>query len=213
VGDIPLPMQVKLLRLLESGTYRRVGSAELRRSDVRVVAATHRDLLTMVAQGQFRQDLYFRLSVFPIPLPPLRERADDLPLLVPSLLARVAPGRRLQLASAAMAVLQAHPFPGNVRELRNVLERAALMTDGDEIEADVLQQALGAARPPAASWPALLGAPPAALPPAPTPPTPRQALQAALASHRGTRAELAQALGISLRTLHRRLRELEADSR
>jgi DNA-binding NtrC family response regulator len=207
VGDIPLAMQVKLLRLLESGTYRRVGSTELRRSDVRVVAATHRDLLGMVAQGQFRQDLYFRLSVFPIQLPPLRERAGDLPLLVPSLLERVAPGRRLRLARAAMAVLQAHPFPGNVRELRNVLERAALMTDGNEIGAEMLQQALGAARPTAAGGPAPLAAQAAALQPAPSP---RQALQAALASHRGTRAELAQALGISLRTLHRRLRELEA---
>ncbi|MFZ3024269.1 sigma 54-interacting transcriptional regulator, partial [Pseudomonas sp.] len=81
VGDIPLPMQVKLLRLLESGTFRRVGSTELRHADVRIVSATHRDLPAMVAEGRFREDLYYRLSTFPIHLPALRERADDIPLL------------------------------------------------------------------------------------------------------------------------------------
>ncbi len=99
VGDIPLPMQVKLLRLLESGTYRRVGCTEPRRADVRLVSATHRDLQTMVTDGRFREDLYYRLSTFPIDLPPLRERQGDIPLLVTSLLSRVAPTRRLSLAA------------------------------------------------------------------------------------------------------------------
>jgi len=220
VGDIPLPMQVKLLRLLESGTYRRVGSTELRRSDVRVVSATHRDLEGMVEAGRFRQDLFFRLSVFPIMLPPLRERVDDLPLLARSLLGRVAPGRALGISRAAMAALAAHPFPGNVRELRNVLERAALLTDADEIDVSVVERALGAMRPgsgaagPGGAWP-------------PTRVAPdsgalltqgrhllarewqRAELRSALATHRGSHKALAAALGISLRTLYRRMRELE----
>ncbi len=146
VGDIPLPMQVKLLRLLESGTYRRVGCTEPRRADVRLVSATHRDLQTMVTDGRFREDLYYRLSTFPIDLPPLRERQGDIPLLVTSLLSRVAPTRRLSLAAQALARLSRHPFPGNVRELRNVLERSALLTDGDVIPEETIARALAAGR-------------------------------------------------------------------
>ncbi|WP_066336806.1 sigma-54 interaction domain-containing protein, partial [Azohydromonas lata] len=145
VGDIPLLMQVKLLRLLENGTYRRVGSTELRRADVRVVSATHRDLDAMVADGRFREDLYYRLSTFPIRLPALRERREDIPLLAKSLLERVTP-RQLKLSRAALARLAAHDFPGNVRELRNVLERAALLTDGDTVEAEQVEQALAIGR-------------------------------------------------------------------
>ena len=106
VGDIPLSMQVKLLRLLESGTHRRVGSTELRHTDLRIVAATHRDIADMVAKGDFREDLYYRLSVFPIAVPPLRERHGDMALLVPALLERVAPQRRLRLSPEALAVLE-----------------------------------------------------------------------------------------------------------
>ena len=97
VGDIPLAMQVKLLRLLETGTYRRVGSTDQRHADIRVVSATHRDLDQMVAQGTFREDLYYRLSTFPIHLPSLRERRNDIALLATALLARVAPQRKLQV--------------------------------------------------------------------------------------------------------------------
>ncbi|MBL8308363.1 MAG: sigma-54-dependent Fis family transcriptional regulator, partial [Rubrivivax sp.] len=147
VGDIPLPMQVKLLRLLESGTYRRVGSTELRRTDVRVVAATHRDLKAMVADGRFREDLYYRLSTFPIALPALRDRTEDIPLLAVALLARVAPQRRMALSAGALAVLQRHRFPGNVRELRNVLERAALLADGTTLDPVHVERALGTDAP------------------------------------------------------------------
>jgi two-component system response regulator HydG len=226
VGDIPLQMQVKLLRLLESGTYRRVGGTDLRRTDVRVVSATHRDLQGMVAQGRFRQDLYYRLCTFPIRLPPLRERASDIPLLAAALLARVAPRRRLQLAPAALARLQAHPFAGNVRELRNVLERAALLTDGAVIGLEPVSLALAddgmpvsaAALGPSAAG---LAAPFARSGPQDATPWPagqslrsveRATLLAQLQAHQGSRAALAQQLGISERSLYRKLRLLRDDT-
>ena len=211
VGDIPLPMQVKLLRLLESGTYRRVGSTDLRRTDVRVVAATHRDLKAMVADGRFREDLYYRLSTFPIALPPLRERLDDVPLLAQALLDRVAPHRNLVLSAAAVGRLQQHPFPGNVRELRNVLERAALLTDGTGIDAAHIDRALGTDAPPErrAAKPVAVQVPDAAGPLAASlRDVERAALRAQLEAHRGSRAELARKLGISERSLYRKLREI-----
>jgi DNA-binding NtrC family response regulator len=231
VGDIPLAMQVKLLRLLEGGTYRRVGSTELRHADVRVVSATHRDLPRQVAEGRFREDLFYRLSTFPIHLPALRERRDDIPLLATSLLARVAPQRRLSLTPAALQRLAAQPFPGNIRELRNLLERAALLSDGTEIALAQVEQALAVGMPgtappaPAASGGSGrqgFGLPTAGLPnpglqaPAldPSGPTGRlrdaesQALRAALAAHQGSRLDLARQLGISPRTLYRKLQAL-----
>ncbi len=138
VGDIPLSLQVKLLRLLESGTFRRVGGVETLRADFRLIAATHRDLKGMVERGSFRRDLYYRLSVFPIHLPSLRERREDIALLTDTLLARLAPGRAYTLSDDARARLQAHDYPGNIRELRNILERAMLMADGDTLLADHL---------------------------------------------------------------------------
>lgn len=215
VGDIPLPMQVKLLRLLESGTFRRVGSTDLRRTDVRVVAATHRNLNAMVADGRFREDLYYRLSTFPIQLPPLRERVDDIPLLAVALLARVEPQRRMTISPAALASLQRHPFPGNVRELRNVLERAALLADGTQIAPTHVERALGSDAFPAASEAMHVTAPTkAATPPADASlrSVERAALQAQLKVHRGSRAELARKLGISERTLYRKLRDMDPDS-
>ena len=214
VGDIPLPMQVKLLRLLESGTYRRVGSTELRRTDVRVVSATHRDLKAMVAEGRFREDLYYRLSTFPIPLPPLRDRADDIPVLAVALLARVVPQRRMALSAGALARLQQHPFPGNVRELRNVLERAALLADGTHIEPAHVELALGADALPSRVRSAHATALPDGAPPpldASLRSLERAALQAQLKSHRGSRAELARKLGISERSLYRKLRTIDPD--
>lgn len=215
VGDIPLPMQVKLLRLLESGTYRRVGSTELRRTDVRVLAATHRDLKVMVADGRFREDLYYRLSTFPITLPPLRERVDDIPLLAVALLARVAPHRRMALSSGAVARLQQHAFLGNVRELRNVLERATLLADGVQIEAVHIERALGSDAMPTTARPAAMpGAAPTATAPADGSlrDVERAVLQVQLKAHRGSRAELARKLGISERSLYRKLRDLDRDS-
>ena len=206
VGDIPLAMQVKLLRLLESGTYRRVGSTELRRADVRVVSATHRDLRGMVAEGRFREDLYFRLSTFPIRLPALRQRRDDIPLLATALLARAAPERRLALSAGALAALQQHDFPGNVRELRNVLERAALLADGSTVEREHVERAIDVDRlPPAVAAAARPGADTSLKD------IERYALLAQLKAHHGSRAELARKLGISERSLYRKLREVDPD--
>jgi transcriptional regulator with PAS, ATPase and Fis domain len=133
IGDLPLSQQVKLLRLLESGSFRRVGGINSIPASFRLIAATHRNLEAMVAEGSFRADLFYRLAVFPIRLPPLRERREDIPLLATALLERVAPGRQLQLETAAWQWLLQQPFQGNIRELRNLLERASLLSDGDTI--------------------------------------------------------------------------------
>ena len=210
VGDISLAMQIKLLRLLESGTWRRVGGTELRRADLRIVSATHRDLHSMIADGRFRQDLFFRLEVFPIHLPALRERREDIALLAEALLGRLAPRRALALSGDALARLAAYDFPGNVRELRNLLERAALLCDGARIELSHIDQAMESCRP----WRAG-GENPGAQEASPPAATTLAALELAaldeqLRRHHGSRAELARRLGISERSLYRKLRALRA---
>lgn len=217
VGDIPLSMQVKLLRLLETGTFRHVGSSELRHTDVRVIAATHRPLREMIAQQQFREDLYHRLSTFPIRLPPLRERHEDIPLLAETLLARVAPARRLSISSAGQHRLMRHPFSGNIRELRNVMERAALFCDGEVIELAHIEQALAAdvwapsadTPAPMAPLPHTTALPTLALTSAQRKAMADAALWEAAQAHRGSRAELAARLGISERSLYRKLKALQ----
>ena len=138
IGDMAPDTQAKVLRVLQERTFERVGGAKPIQVDVRVVAATHRDLEKDVAARRFREDLYYRLKVVEIPLPPLRERAEDLPALAERFLAEVA-GRlgrpRKRLGPSALAALARHGWPGNVRELRNVLEQAAVLAASDEIEA------------------------------------------------------------------------------
>lgn len=223
VGEIPLGIQVKLLRLLETGTYRRLGSSEPRQADIRIISATHRALRDMVAGGRFRQDLYYRLNTFPIIVPPLRQRQGDLPLLVPALLERVAPQRLLAVSEVAMQLLARYTFPGNIRELRNLLERAALMCDGDVIQGchlapEVLESTHNPIRLPAIPFSGrgdteTAVAPQLANPNAPYPP--RKAdlatLQAILSHNTADRKQLAQHLGISERTLYRRLKILKAN--
>jgi transcriptional regulator with GAF, ATPase, and Fis domain len=138
VGELPRDMQVKLLRALQERRIDRVGGIEPITVDVRVIAATNVDLRRASEDGRFRSDLYYRLAVFPIQLPPLRERVDDIPLLVDHFLARFAErlGRTgLHIAPDAMAALLEHPWPGNIRELENLIERAVLLADGDTIGA------------------------------------------------------------------------------
>jgi DNA-binding NtrC family response regulator len=133
IGDIPLPLQVKLLRLLESGTFRRVGGVDTLRADFRLICATHRDVGRMVEEERFRRDLFHRISTFPIHVPSLAERVDDIPLLADSLLKRVAVGANPRLSASALAALKRRRYPGNIRELRNLIERATILADGDEI--------------------------------------------------------------------------------
>lgn len=197
VGDIPLALQVKLLRLLETGTFRRVGGVETLAADFRLVAATHRDLKAMMAAGSFRADLYYRIAAFPIHLPALRERREDLPLLVEALLARLAADRKLRLSPAAMDRLAAYDFPGNIRELRNILERAVLLTDGDSIPAEALPSDLAPpAGRPAAGQPAQI---------LPLDEAERRYVRWALEEVGGDKGRLARLLGISERTLYRKL--------
>lgn len=130
IGDMPLPMQAKLLRVLEEGELERVGGSGTVKVDVRVIVATHRDLADQVRQGKFRQDLFHRIYVFPLTLPPLRERRDDIPILVEHFAAQIVRQNNwkpVKFDSEAIAALQRHAWPGNVRELRNVIERLVIM--------------------------------------------------------------------------------------
>jgi transcriptional regulator with PAS, ATPase and Fis domain len=196
VGDIPLGLQVKLLRLLETGTFRRVGGVETLRADFRLIAATHRDLKGMVESGDFRRDLYYRLSVFPIHLPALRERREDIGLLAETLLTRLAPGRAYALSDAVRARLQTYDYPGNIRELRNIIERAILMADGDNLLPEHLPPEL--ADDGTEGMPGVDTIVPLEL-------AERRYLQWALVHHDGDRRALAAQLGISERTLYRKL--------
>ncbi|MGF6744185.1 sigma-54 interaction domain-containing protein [Paraburkholderia atlantica] len=208
IGDVPLSIQVKLLRLIETGTFRRVGSTDMLRADFRLVAATHKPLERMVADGQFRADLYFRISAFPIHLPAVRERVDDIALLADSILRRIASARtgsshKASISAEALALLRAYAWPGNIRELRNVLERANLLADGGVIRAEHLPEAVrdkasGAVKESLAVGLGL----------------PRKLTDAELANaaaqFRGKRSELAAQLGLSERTLYRRLKAIAA---
>ena len=137
VGDIPLDLQPKLLRVLQEQEFERLGSTKTVRVDVRLVAATNRDLVQLVADGCFRQDLYYRLNVFPLVLPPLRERPDDIPLLVRHFTQRFARrmGRRIEtIPSAVLEALARYPWPGNIRELQNIIERAVILSSGPSLQ-------------------------------------------------------------------------------
>ncbi|MCL6307748.1 sigma 54-interacting transcriptional regulator [Pseudomonas syringae] len=195
IGEVPLAMQVKLLRLIESGSFRPVGSLRTVHSDFRLVVATHKPLREMVADGSFRQDLFYRISAFPIRLPALRERSDDLPLLIDSLLQRIAPGAAPRVDAEAMKLLSLYSYPGNIRELRNILERARLFTDDGVIRVqDLPAEVRGQGEAGGVIY--------------------RQQddglekLAHALRVFNGSRSELARELGLSERTLYRRLRAL-----
>ena len=206
VGDIPLSIQVKLLRLLEMGTYRRVGSPELRKAEVRIVSATHRPLAEMVSDGLFRQDLFYRLNIFPVFLPPLRARDDDILLLAEALLDRVSSGRQLRFSIEAAEWLRHYRYPGNVRELRNLLERACLLCDGDEIRLQHLPFEVAAVdvrshRDAAEA---------SVLDQSKVRKNDLELIRESMRNFRGDRKALARQLGLSERTLYRRLKALAA---
>ncbi|MGF1529477.1 MAG: sigma-54 interaction domain-containing protein [Candidatus Competibacterales bacterium] len=212
IGDVSLGLQVKLLRLLETRRFRRVGGTDLQRADFRLICATNRDLEGMVAVGQFRQDLYYRLNVFEIELPPLRQRPGDLPLLLEGLVTQLAPKRKIQIAPETLALLQRYPFPGNVRELRNIVERALLLMDGPlllprHLPKRCRQVDADDAPPPRGS--ASSGSAGAELPELiPLKELERRYLQQVVARYSGDRSSLARELGLSERALYRRLAQL-----
>jgi PAS domain S-box-containing protein len=151
VGELSPEMQSKLLRVLETGEFERLGSPRTIKVDVRLVAATNRDLLEEVRKGRFREDLYYRLNVFPIRVPPLRERAEDIPLLVWTFLEEFGSrmGKRIkQVPRKTMEALQRHSWPGNIRELRNVIERGAILTTGDTLRVPALDDDVASAATP-----------------------------------------------------------------
>ncbi len=152
IGDLPLDLQPKLLRVLEEQEFERVGSAHTIRSDVRVIAATNRPLEELVEAGEFRADLYYRLKVFPIDLPPLRERPEDIPLLVRHFVAHHARslGRRIEsIPPEVMERLVRHPWPGNVRELQHAVQRAVILSRGASLQLPPLDTGVRIARTPA----------------------------------------------------------------
>jgi len=209
IGDLPLKDQTKLLRVLDTKVIRRLGGSEDLRVDVRILAATHRDLEQAVSSGGFREDLFHRLRVGEIRVPSLRDRAEDIPRLVAHFLAALAPehGRReIRVGAEAMRLLKGYPWPGNIRELRNVLERAALLLEGEEITPEALSFLSG---------PGPEGSRRGGRDVLPLEEYEAQMvlrhIERALLLARGNKAEAARMLGISRQTLYERMRRCGAD--
>jgi sigma-54 specific flagellar transcriptional regulator A len=217
IGDMPQAMQVKLLRVLQERSFERVGSNRSQRCDVRVIAATHRDLEAAIADGRFREDLYYRLNVFPIQMPPLRDRMADLPALIEQLGARLEAsiGRRVSFTAAGLAALGRYAWPGNVRELANLLERLAILHPGERIGPELLPERYRA------------GAAIAPQEPGPAPALPGDGvslkdhlaqlevtmIREALARADGTVSEAARLLGLQRTTLVEKLRRYRLEPR
>ncbi|HVP39122.1 MAG TPA: sigma-54 dependent transcriptional regulator [Candidatus Saccharimonadales bacterium] len=203
IGEITPALQVKLLRVLETGTFRRVGGTVDIRVDVRVIAATNRSLESMMKEGAFREDLYYRLNVFSISIPPLRDRRDDIPLLVEHFIrnSSIVPKRSVKISSEAGEVLARYLWPGNVRELDNVIERALILCDGGVLLPEHLPMGVRMSSPfgPAEESDGL--------------PTleevERRYIKRVLDECSGHRQKAARILGISERNLYRKVKELE----
>ena len=237
VADLPLAMQVKLLRAIQERRVRKIGATAEEPVDVRIISATHKNLAQCVENGQFRQDLFYRLNVIELSVPPLRERLDDLEVLVQGILVRLAgPDQAATLGPGVLEALRAYSFPGNVRELENVLERALAFADHGQIQvADLslkgarLAESMPAAAPPPEPVPAAAAAPVAPIAsPAPAAPAPlahedalpsclpeyleqieRDIIMRALAQTQYNRTQAAQLLGISFRQLRYQMQKLD----
>jgi transcriptional regulator with PAS, ATPase and Fis domain len=205
IAEMPAVLQIKLLRALQSGEVRRLGATQAATIDVRVIAATHGDLAALIAQGSFREDLFYRLNVIQMVLPPLRDRREDIPALAEHFLARAASklGRELRLSPEAVERLLRYPWPGNVRELENAIERAAILARRETVGPDDL--------PPHVSAGLQLG---------PSPALPRQVSLAdaervhilqTLERFGRNHSGAAEALGIGRTTLWRKLKEYGID--
>ena len=214
VGDLPLHLQVKLLRVLQEHRYERVGDDETRETGARILAATHRNLARAVTEGSFREDLYYRLRVFPIELPPLRARREDVEPLSRQLLSRVGArtGRALHFSPDALRALLSYSWPGNVRELENALEYAAIVCGGQTLQLEDLPPEVLANAPRGSSGNGATGPGDTVAPPSLSavgaPSDERFAISAALEAHHWNRTEAARALEMSRSTLWRRMRAL-----
>ena len=198
VGRVPPGLQVKVLRVLEDGEFERVGEGRTRKVDVRVIATSTRDLAADVEEGRMQSELYYRLSVFPIEVPALRERREDLPLLAAHFLAHAAAGVGSDppvLTPAELDVLRKHDWPGNVRELRNAMERAVLQAASGEV---VIETAIAIGN----------GIPTRRRRPRPAPEVEKAAIEEALARTGGVVLRAARELGMTRPTLYRRMKEL-----
>jgi transcriptional regulator with GAF, ATPase, and Fis domain len=209
IGDMTFPLQAKILRVLQEGTFEPLGSNRVKEVDVRIVAATNRNLAKMVEEGSFREDLYYRLNVIVLDLPPLRDRRVDIPKLAEHFLERCRTSRtQVQAFSPeAMVALQAHPWPGNIRELENCVMRLALLTPHAVVEVADVRPLLETGGPGARPQPA---ATLVAHPVRPLDELEREAIVAALGHFEGNRTAAAQALGISVRTLQYKIKEYQA---
>jgi DNA-binding NtrC family response regulator len=215
IGDLPIELQVKLLRLLQEREFRPVGSVQRIKIDVRIIAATHRDLSKEIAAGRFREDLYHRLNVIRLTLPPLRERAEDIPLLIDRFLADCS--QEYSISDEAMDLMIRYEWPGNVRELKNCIDRMVSLSSGPVLDLGDLPSELVyfglhgqnvMSRPMAmgAAAGAGMGSGGAVIP---MQQVERQAIQYALAQTRGDRTTAAHLLGIGRTTLYRKLKEYQ----
>jgi DNA-binding NtrC family response regulator len=221
IGELPLSLQAKILRALEEKRFERVGGTSLLQVDVRVVAATNRNLKAAVAARQFREDLFFRLSVFPITIPPLRDRQSDIPMLARYFIDRFCRDlnkKALSLAPSAIDELLAYPWPGNVRELQNCIERAVILTEGDAIHARHLSLSFRDSAQASASvddnpWSRIdLSGTMAAATARVVTEVERRKLQQALADAGGNKAKAAEALQLGFKSFTAKLREYGIDS-
>ncbi len=223
IGDLPLAMQAKLLRAIQERSVRALGGTQEEAIDTRIVSATHHDLGALVAKGLFRQDLYYRLNVIEIALPPLRDRRQDIPQLAQALLARIAAETGVaqrSVSAAMMLTLQTCDLPGNVRELENILHRALALSDGDELELEVQDMAAAAVTQANDAVIALSAAPPTKLATAVVPSDlqshldvqEKAILMQALAQCGFNRTAAAARLGISLRQIRYRMVRLGIDA-
>ena len=236
VGELPLDMQVKLLRVLQEGEVDAIGSKRPTKVDVRIISATNKDLAKLVSDGLFREDLYYRLNVYPIEAPPLRERREDIPALVQRFVARFAAeeGRKVRgIAPETVTMLQTFDWPGNVRQLENAVFRAVILCEGDWLQPEDFPQIVGV-RPRAAATasatasndnPIAAAFAAAAIEPAPPPvalfdekghvraleQVERDLIAFAISHYAGHMSEVARRLGIGRSTLYRKLREYGID--
>jgi two-component system response regulator PilR (NtrC family) len=209
MADLPLAMQVKLLRVIQEKSVRPVGGQEEVPVDVRILSATHKDLRELVAAGQFREDLFYRVNVIELHVPPLRDRGDDVPLLADALLSRLAADQGInlpQLTDAALNKLATYDFPGNVRELENILERALALSGDAPIDADDIQIQVTRGTAGARSTDALANALGDQLES-----VERDAIVRALEECRYNKTAAAKALGLTLRALRYRMQKLDID--